>query len=400
MIKSTKTTLKFANSTKRTDIRRFIDEYRNVVRQFIDLMWDEEDVPPLMDKKYTSRIRSWLSQRAIQCAGKQASAIVRGTKTKNKRRQYMIGKLNKAGNFKQARKLREIAAKKQATKPDITAIEPELDSRFVKIDLDNPTTFDGWIILSSLGDKLKIRCPFKKHKHFNQLLERGHLKNGIRLASEGITFMFDLPDPDPVASGDTMGIDIGQKTTLSCSDGQAISTDLHGHTYQSICNRLARKVKDSKSFERTQKHRTNYIHWCVNRLDLSNIKKVNLENIKHLRRFKRTRRSLSHWNYAELFDVLEAKLGDAGVQIVKVNPTYTSQRCSHCGWVCKSNRKAKRFKCAKCGHTADADLNASVNLSLDLVPLGTQKHLSKANRIGFYWPRIDQEPIVPDALQV
>jgi hypothetical protein len=38
-----------------------------------------------------------------------------------------------------------------------------------------------------------------------------------------------------------------------------------------------------------------------------------------------------------------------------------------------------------------------MNLSLDLKPLGYQKHLSKANRTGFFWQTIDQEFIVPDA---
>lgn len=397
MIKSSKISVKYARTLKRNNLNAFIEEYQNVVKTFIDLIWNDETIKPLLDKKYTSQIRSWLSQRAIQCAGKQASAIVRGSKTKQNKRLYVINKLNKEGQFKKARKLKEIYLKNSVSKPDVSNVEPELDSRFVKIVLENPTTFEGWITLASLGNKMKILIPFNKHKHFNKLKELGSLKSGVRISKDGITMLFDLPEPIQVVEGETLGIDIGQKTTLSISNGKTIESDNHGHTYQSICNKLARKVKDSKSFERTQKHRSNYIHWCCNQIDLTNIKKVNLENIKHLRKYKRTRRSLGHWNYAELFDVLESKLSDAGVQISKVNPTYTSQRCSECGWVCKSNRKSKKFKCANCGFTADADLNASINLSLDLKPLGYQKHLSKANRIGFFWPLIDQESIVPDA---
>lgn len=396
MIKSSKISVKYARTSKRSNINAFIDEYQVVLRTFIDLIWDDETIRPLLDKKYTGQISSWLSQRAIQCAAKQASAIVRGSKTKQNRRLFIISKLNKDGQFKKARKLKGIYLKNAVSKPDVKTVEPELDLRFVKIDLDNSTTFDGWITLTSLGKKLKIKIPFKKHKHFNKLQDLGILKPGVRISKDQITMMFDLPEPVQVNIGQTLGIDIGQKTTLSISNGKTIETDNHGHNYQSICNRLARKKKDSKSFERTQKHRSNYIRWCCNQVDLTNIKKVNLENIKHLRRFKRTKRSLGHWNYSELFDVLESKLGDAGVQIAKVNPIYTSQRCSGCGWVCKSNRKSKKFKCAKCGFTADADLNASINLSFDLKPLGYKKHLSKYNRIGFYWTLIDQESIVPD----
>jgi IS605 OrfB family transposase len=400
MIKSSKITTKYSRTTKRSNLNVFIEEYRRVVKTFVDLIWSDETVRPLLDKQFTSQINSWLSQRAIQCAGKQASSIVRGCKAKQNKRLYIINRLNKEGQFKKARKLKEIYLKNTVSKPDISVIQPELDSRFVKIDLAGTTSFDGWITLTSLGNKMSIKIPFKKHKHFNKMLEAGKLKSGIRVSNTACTFIFDVPEPIPVVAGKTLGIDIGQKTTLSCSNGVAVEADSHGHTYQSICQKLARKKKDSIAFKRAQKHRSNYIRWCVNQVDLSGIKQVNLENIKYLRKGKRTRRSLGHWNYAELFDVLESNLIDAGVQINKVNPTYTSQRCSCCGWVCKSSRKAKKFKCAACGFTADADLNASTNLSLDLVPLGDKKHLSKDNRNGFYWNMAGQEPIVPDALKV
>ena len=46
-----------------------------------------------------------------------------------------------------------------------------------------------------------------------------------------------------------------------------------------------------------------------------------------------------------------------------VQPEYTSQRCPNCGCVHKSNRKEQsKFKCVECGHTANADANASVNI--------------------------------------
>ena len=53
----------------------------------------------------------------------------------------------------------------------------------------------------------------------------------------------------------------------------------------------------------------------------------------------------------DIFDKLESIALDAGVQIKKINPTYTSQRCSSCGWTRKSNRKGKQFKCGQCGFT-------------------------------------------------
>ena len=46
-----------------------------------------------------------------------------------------------------------------------------------------------------------------------------------------------------------------------------------------------------------------------------------------------------------------------------VQPEYTSQRCPECGCVHKSNRKNQsEFECVECGHKANADANASVNI--------------------------------------
>ena len=193
--------------------------------------------------------------------------------------------------------------------------------------------------------------------------------------------------------------DIGQKTILSCSDGQVIDTDCHGNNYTSICQKLARKKKNSRAFNKAVTHRTNYINWSVNQLNLEGVKTCNRENIKHLRKFKNSSRLMKHWNYAELFDKLDTRLIEAGVQLNKLNPTYTSQRCSVCGWIRKGNRTKKWFKCEKCGHSQDADLNASTNLSLELEPISSKQRLRNLNRTGFYWIVVGQEHIVPVALK-
>lgn len=54
-----------------------------------------------------------------------------------------------------------------------------------------------------------------------------------------------------------------------------------------------------------------------------------------------------------------------GTQIVTVNPAYTSQRCSACGFVTEGNRESQavfRCKAAGCGHAENADVNAAKNI--------------------------------------
>lgn len=397
MIRSSKITLNFTNNQKIESIQVFRDEYILVVRKFVDILWNEEEVSPLLPSSITKQVDTWLSARMLQCAGKQASGIVRGTKKKQEKRKHKIESFLAQGQKAKTDKLQKIYDSTTVTKPDITEVNPELDSRFVKIDLNNKTTFDGWITLTSIGNKLKIQIPFKRHKHLNKLLKQGKLKLGVRLGKNDITLIVELPDADKRVVGSVIGIDVGQKSILSCSNGQQINQDKDNHTYESICDRLSRKKKGSKSFARTQKHRTNFINWAINQIQFNGIKRVNLEKIKHLRKGRRTSASLRHWNYAELFDRLEQKLETSGVLMSNVNPAFTSQRCSKCGWVEEGNRKGKVFCCQKCGYTADADFNASTNISLDLEVLPFKSKLQKAK--GFFWNIVNQEPIVPDTLK-
>ncbi|MCY3998217.1 MAG: transposase [Flavobacteriaceae bacterium] len=59
---------------------------------------------------------------------------------------------------------------------------------------------------------------------------------------------------------------------------------------------------------------------------------------------------------------LEQHLSARGV-IHKINPAYTSQTCSCCGYVSKHNRLSQsRFVCQQCGYTENADVNAAKNI--------------------------------------
>jgi transposase len=391
VIRSTKTSIKFTNPGKLDKIDWLIDEYKKVVEQTIDLIWDIENIPALIPKNITDQIETWLSARMVQCAAKQASGIVRGTQRKQKKRQFTIDKLKKSGQFKKARKLERIYNNVKVSKPKIKNIQCELDERFVKIEFSDKTSFDGWVTIGSIGNRTKIQIPFKKHSHFNQMLSKGLMKRGIRLSKTEITFIFEI-EPVKQENGKTLGIDVGQSTTLSCSDGQLIDKCPHGHNYSSICDKLARKQKNSKNFKKAVRHRTNYLGYIVNNLNLDGVSIVNRENIKNLRKFSNVKRCMKHWNYAELFDELDQKFESQGVLVNKLDPAHTSRRCSQCGWTRKLNRKNKRFKCEKCSFEHDADLNAALNLSFSLNPVTEKQRLQKN---GFYWSSVSKEPIVP-----
>ena len=60
---------------------------------------------------------------------------------------------------------------------------------------------------------------------------------------------------------------------------------------------------------------------------------------------------------------LEYKAYWRGGMVLKINPQYTSQRCSNCQYEDEKNRQAQeKFVCLRCHHTLNADVNAARNI--------------------------------------
>lgn len=51
-----------------------------------------------------------------------------------------------------------------------------------------------------------------------------------------------------------------------------------------------------------------------------------------------------------------------GLIYLEVDPKFSSQECSCCGYVSPSNRDKEKFLCESCGFMSDADVQASINL--------------------------------------
>jgi IS605 OrfB family transposase len=73
---------------------------------------------------------------------------------------------------------------------------------------------------------------------------------------------------------------------------------------------------------------------------------------------------LRNWSYYELQAMIEYKAERIGIKVRYINPSYTSQTCSKCGYIDKDNRQTQeKFKCTKCGFELNADHNASINIA-------------------------------------
>ncbi len=80
---------------------------------------------------------------------------------------------------------------------------------------------------------------------------------------------------------------------------------------------------------------------------------------------RRARAGLSRGILANGWGLLVRRLENKAVgRVERVNPAYTSQTCSACGHRAPGNRKNQAvFRCVACGHQANADVNAAINIA-------------------------------------
>ena len=90
-----------------------------------------------------------------------------------------------------------------------------------------------------------------------------------------------------------------------------------------------------------------------------------LTGIRDRVRLRKPQRATLHsWAFAQLGSFLAYKAKRAGVAFVHVDPAYTSQTCSACGWVDKRNRRCQAvFECGRCRFVGHADHNAAINIA-------------------------------------
>lgn len=228
--------------------------------------------------------------------------------------------------------------------------------------------FDLWIHLQSLGNKVILNVPTKRHMQFNKFTgSNWKLKNGGRIRSTDkglfLDVFFEKDVPPLKTKGSSLGIDLGYKKLLACSDGSIFGEDL-----TKVYKKIGRKKQGSKAFKRSLVERDHMVNRSVKELPLTGIKNLVVEDLKNVKRGCKGKRTkdfnnrLSRWIYPKVLGKLQMLCEETGTGFTKVNPAYTSQTCSKCGFVDKNSRKGETFLCIKCGMKMDADTNASINI--------------------------------------
>lgn len=388
MIRSSKHSIKFTNQHKLDELKIFIQEYRTMVKKYINIIWNEylNDPPSTLDNNICKLIETRVNNdsRIRQCAAKQACSMAKAIIAKQNKRKYKLSQLMKEG--KNTKYLQRKIDNFVLTKPKFDNINIELDSRFIDFELTD-NHFNMFVKIKQIGNKREIKIPIKFTFTSNKWNKLGQIKNSIRLNGNNLTLYFDVREKENNGKK-IIGADQGQITCLSLSDGQTTIKDKDGYDLNKIQDILSRRKRGSKGFRRAQSHRKNYINWSLNQLNFDDVKELKFEKILNIRKGKRSSRKLSHWTYTLIKSKLIRLSEDKGFIFTEQDNKFMSQRCSECGWTHKSNRKGKTFICTNtnCNNVMDSDINAASNHEVGLIELPLsiwQGHINRST--GFYW---------------
>jgi len=202
----------------------------------------------------------------------------------------------------------------------------------------------------------------------------------------------EIPEPRH-ASASEIGIDLGVRAFAALSDGTLVAPLNSFRAMEKKLAKaqrsLARKVKFSANWrkqkariaalhERIANARGDFLHKlstdvCKNHaliaiedLRVSNMSRSAKGTVEAPGRNVKAKaglnKSILDQGWGEFRRQLEYKALWAGGVLVPVPPQYTSQSCPECGLVDAGNRHRAEFRCLGCGHTADADVNAAINI--------------------------------------
>jgi putative transposase len=193
----------------------------------------------------------------------------------------------------------------------------------------------------------------------------------------------DVEDPElkPIDPKTTIGVDVGIKTFLVCSDGRKFENPKHLRESMSrlkfLSRRHARKQKGGKNRERARlrlarqhekvaNQRRDFLHKVSHELaNESQVGTICVEdlNVKGMMKNHCLAGAISDCSWGAFFRMLEYKCRWRGIRIVKIGRFEPSSKLCPCGVRNDGLTLADReWTCPKCGTVHDRDLLAANNV--------------------------------------
>ncbi|MDG0912483.1 transposase [Bacillus paranthracis] len=123
-----------------------------------------------------------------------------------------------------------------------------------------------------------------------------------------------------------------------------------------------------------------YANYIVQQCLKYNCGTIQLEDLKGI---SKEQTFLKNWTYFDLQEKIKNQANQYEVKVVKIDPFYTSQRCSECGYIHKNNRQDQStFECQQCSFKVHADYNAAKNISVYNIEKVIQKQLELQEKLN------------------
>jgi len=237
------------------------------------------------------------------------------------------------------------------------------------------------VSILTLDGRTLVPIAYGNYRTLDQNRIRGQADLVYIDGSFYLILVIDIPEEKQIENPDgTLGVDLGIVNLATTNDGFQFSGEkcaIVRQRYSTLKARLqsvgswnAKKhLKQISRKERRFKKDTNH---CISKQIVKTAQDTNraiaLEDLKGIRSGstvpKPVRSVLGKWAFYELASFIRYKAQLLGVPVVFVDPKYTSQQCSVCGFVDKKNRKSQsKFVCLECGHSENADINAAKNIA-------------------------------------
>jgi putative transposase len=181
---------------------------------------------------------------------------------------------------------------------------------------------------------------------------------------------------EPVAT--SVGIDVGLKTFATLSTGEEIANPRFFRQEEKALAKVQRKHNKltqgtpvrrkhrkviARVHERIKFRRENFTHQesrqIIDRFGVICVEDLQVNCMVHHHGLAK---SIADAAWSAFFAQLSSKAEEAGRAFVKVNPAYTSQTCSRCGYRQKMPLSERVYHCPCCLLAIDRDLNAARNI--------------------------------------
>jgi len=188
----------------------------------------------------------------------------------------------------------------------------------------------------------------------------------------------NVPEKKLKFTSKKIGLDMGIISFCVDSKGKKTDNPLHFQQSEKLLRRrrrsLTRKQKGSqnrkdakllvsKIYEKITNQRDFFLHRIANSY-IKNYGNIFVEDLQINKMVQNSyvAKNIHDSSWGQFFHHLSYKAEEAGRKVTKVNPQFTSQRCSKCGAINQDLKRQRIWTCSVCGAVHDRDVNGAKNV--------------------------------------